>query len=75
MKLDDVNSKSISKVSNQELFSIHRRIHQLIGNVSKYKPSEKVLKLKEKLIRVHKIIVHEIDKRKFKHLSNISKRI
>jgi hypothetical protein len=74
MKLDGINSNSISRVSNQELFSIHRRIHQLRGNISKYKPSRNILELKKKLVKSHKIIVREINKRKFRHLSNLLKK-
>jgi len=63
MKLDSITRESVKKLSNQELVSLHRRIHQLIA-----------LKRKSSinLIKIHNILVHEMVKRKLKHYSNIS---
>jgi hypothetical protein len=63
MKLLLVSKESVKKLSNQELISLHRRVHQLI-----------VLKNKQSvdLKKVHDILVQEIVRRKLKHYSNIS---
>jgi len=70
MKLDEITSQTISKVSNKELSSLHRRIHQIAGNVSKFKQSiDKLVKLE----KVHSIVMNEMNKRKFKHVSFLPK--
>jgi hypothetical protein len=75
MKLNEINKESISKVSNNELVSLHRRLHQLFGSISRFpKPNKKVKSLLLKIKKVHGIIVSEMLKRNLKHQSDFVKR-
>ena len=75
MKLDEINKDSISKVSNVELSSLHRRLHQLFGSASRFsKPTEKTKNLLLKLKKIHVIVINEMSKRKFKHQSDFLKK-
>jgi len=66
MKLNELNKTSVKKISNKELVSLHRRIHQLYGMAKKRKPNPKVIKF---LKDIDKILVDEMLKRKMKHTS------
>lgn len=70
MKIDEISHKSLKQLSNIELSSLHRRIHQLIG-VCKKRKTEKTQKLLEKLKEVHEIVFKEMSRRKFKHSSDL----
>jgi len=75
MKLNEINKEVISKVSNKELSSLHRRLHQMFGAASRFpKSSEKIKSLLLKIEKVHEIVVNEMSKRKFKHQSDLLKR-
>lgn len=66
MKLKELNKKTIQKIPNKELVSLHRRIHQLYGMAKKRTSNPKVFKF---LKDVDKIIVDEMLRRKMKHTS------
>lgn len=63
MKLSLITKESVKKLSNQELVSLHHRIHQLIALKRKTSVN---------LIKIHNILVNEMVRRKLKHYSNIS---
>lgn len=68
MRLTDINEESIKKISNQELLSLHRRVHQLYI-LAKKKNNKKMLEfLKEK----HSIISKEMEERGMKHKTRLS---
>jgi hypothetical protein len=74
MKLDEINKQSISRASNTELTSVHRRLHQLFGSASRFpKPSDKIKGLLLKIKKIHKVVVGEMLKRGIKHQSNFIK--
>jgi len=62
MKLELINKNSIRNISNVELISLHRRVHQLIGLHRKYKVNLKI---------IHSILVNEMVRRKIKHISDL----
>jgi hypothetical protein len=68
MKLIDITSENITKISNQELVSLHRRIHQLYGVARKRNSNHKVI---QKLVRYHSVIVREMKRRNLLHKSQI----
>lgn len=63
MRLDNINSESIKEISNQELLSLHHRVHQLFSLAKKRNANE----LKKRLIKVHSIIVKEMQRRGMNH--------
>lgn len=65
MKLIDINSNSISKVSNKELLNMHYRCHQQYILAQKYhnKP------LMSLAYKAHSIIIREMKKRHLNHQS------
>lgn len=65
MKLTEITPISIKKVSNQELNSLHRRIHQLYGvSKKKHHINKEYVRF---LISVHAILAMETNKRNLKH--------
>ena len=62
MKLELINRNSVKELSNTELLSLHRRVHQL----SALKNNQK-----NDLVKIHNILVVEIKRRKFQHMSDI----
>lgn len=66
MKLTDVNEKTVKKITVTELFSLHRRVHQLYGVAKKRKPNKKLV---DSLTQLHNILVKEIERRKYIHKS------
>jgi len=60
MKLESINKNSIEKISNVELISLHRRIHQLAALGYKQKTDLK---------NVHSILIKEMNKRGLNHKS------
>ena len=69
MKIIDINSNSVKKISNKELVNMHRRIHQLYTLSKKREMSNDFSKI---LYRAHNILVNEIDKRGLNHKSNLN---
>jgi hypothetical protein len=65
MKLIELNSESLKKVSNKELISLHRRIHQLYFLEKRKNKDTKQLKI------YHDLILNEIKNRKLNHKSNL----
>ena len=63
MKLSTINIKSIKDVSNQELISLHKRIHKLYAHV-KAKGKEIHSKILSGLLKIHRILVNEMKLRK-----------
>lgn len=66
MKLNDVNKSSVKIISNKELVSLHRRIHQLYSLAKKRKSKPELINF---LKSVDKILVDEMNRRKMKHTS------
>lgn len=66
MKLLDITPKKLKGISNQELISLHNRVHQLYGVGKKKKLSNDFLSM---LKRVHTMLVDEILKRNLNHNS------
>jgi hypothetical protein len=65
MKISDITSSSIKKVSNQELLSLHRRVHQLYNLAkSRKEVNEKFVK---SLVKIHIIIIREMKRRNLIH--------
>jgi hypothetical protein len=65
MKLISITPNSIKKISNQELNSLHRRVHQLFGVSKKRQHLNK--EYVRFLISVHAILIMEMNKRNLKH--------
>lgn len=70
MKLADINSKTIQKVSNSEISNLHRRIHQLFVLAKKRKSTKKEYILF--LENVHEILSNEMSRRKMSHNSPLT---
>lgn len=70
MKLAEINEKTVQKVNNSELISLHRRIHQLyaLGIKRKIIKKEFVLFLE----KTHQILLEEMNKRKILHNSPLT---
>lgn len=64
MKLNEINSRTVRQLSNLELLSLHRRVHQLLA----LKKNKYSVDLK----RIHQILVNEMKRRKIKHYSEIN---
>ena len=65
IKLIDIKEESVEKISNQELLSLHRRVHQLYGLAKKRKEVRKEFIIF--LVGVHKILENEITRRNLNH--------
>lgn len=65
MKLSDLTSEIIKSLSNQELGSLHYRVHQLYSIASKRNSEE----VKIRLRKTHSIIVKEMERRGMNHNS------
>ena len=65
MKIESINKKSVKQISNVELVSLHRRIHQLYTLAKQRNSKDSIKLLKEK----HEIIVTEMLRRKLQHFS------
>lgn len=68
MKLANVTTGSVRKISNKELLSLHWRMHQLYTVAKKRGNKKLVILLKEK----HKILVDEMKRRGIKHQSSLT---
>lgn len=66
MKLSEIKSK-IKDISNQELSSLHYRVHQLYSIASKRNSED----IKTSLRLTHSIIVKEMERRNLRHNSPI----
>jgi predicted nucleic acid-binding OB-fold protein len=62
MQLSLINNRSVRELSNKELISLHRRIHQLMSLKNKQSNDLK---------KIHNIIVIEMKRRKFQHYSDL----
>ena len=71
MRLSDITSETIQKVSNQELLGLHQRTHQLFS-LAKKSNNQNLLKLVKKS---HTIIVNEMKRRGMNHKSDIIDRL
>ncbi len=60
MKLSEINNNSVKELSNKELVSLHRRVHQLMALKNNQSNDLKM---------VHLILVNEMKRRKFQHYS------
>jgi len=69
MKLTDVTKDSVKTLSNVEILSLHRRLHQLYALGITRKNNEEYIKL---LVKTHRIIVNAMKARKFVHRTPIS---
>jgi len=69
MKLKDITLSSVKPLSNREITSIHRRIHQLYVLAITKKSSKAYVDL---LIKTHTIISDEMKKRNLQHKTPIS---
>ena len=63
MKIEEINSKSLSIISGNELTALHLRLHQLYSNFQKENPGQE----NEQLVNAHIFVVEEMKKRKFNH--------
>ena len=61
MKLLDITTESIKSVSNQELLSLHRRLHQLFSLAKSRKNIDK--KFIKFLVSKHLIVIREMKRR------------
>jgi hypothetical protein len=68
MKLVDISQESVKPLSNREISSIHRRIHQLYVLAIQRKNNEKYVKL---LVKTHRIIANEMKRRNLQHKTPI----
>lgn len=67
MKFKDINKKSLREISNSELVSLHRRVHQVYGAAKKRGLST------NELTRIHSLIVDEMEKRRLRHQTPLNK--
>jgi len=65
MKIEEINEKSIKKISDRELLNLHYRTHQLYQNAKKRNDQDAMTKYKY----YHNIIIKEIERRKLNHRS------
>jgi hypothetical protein len=65
MKLLDITTESIKSVSNQELLSLHRRLHQLFSLAKSRKNIDK--KFIKFLVSKHLIVIREMKRRGLTH--------
>ena len=63
MKIEEINSSSIKEMSNQEVFSLHRRTHQLYTLAKNRKDKENMRLMKSK----HNLLSSAMKKRGFSH--------
>ena len=52
MKLPEMNVASLGKVTDEEVVSLHHRLHQLFGNFTKVAKEEEFLKKKSDLLDI-----------------------
>ena len=69
MKIKDITKENVKEMSNQELNSLHFRIHQLWAQ-RKYKKQNI-----DELKRAHIIIMDEMSRRGMKHTEHAMKRM
>jgi hypothetical protein len=67
MKLIQITTKTVSKITNRELLNLHYRIHQLyrLWKLKKTKIDADMLRDK------HKIVTLEMKKRNIRHTTNL----
>jgi hypothetical protein len=70
MKLKDITLDSVQPLSNREIVSIHRRIHQLYTLAIAKKSNKEYVGL---LVKSHRIVSNEMKKRKLQHRTPIPK--
>jgi len=68
MKLINVTSSSVKKITNKELLNMHRRCHQLYV-VAKKRNNKNLIKLVQ---TKHSVLVKEMLSRKMKHSSPLT---
>jgi len=71
MKLSSINPEIIKQISDQELLSLHRRVHQLYS-LARNRKNEKLCKA---FIKVHITIVREMKRRGLLHRTRIMEKI
>ena len=67
MKVEDISESTLKEVSNQEILSLHLRMHQLYSLAKKFN-NQKVKKL---LYYKHSILVNEMKIRHINHESRL----
>jgi len=65
MKIEEINAESLKKVSDQEVLSLHHRVHQLAPAVKRDGKHEGLNW--EDLVNAHLFLLREMDHRKMNH--------
>lgn len=69
MKLIDITPEFVRKLTNKQVLEMHRKVHMLYVLAKRRENQKQIKFLKDK----HRVLVGEMEKRKMRHQSNLSR--